>query len=149
MTGTRPRHPGRPAGSAARPNRAPTIPSGLGSAGQAAWRAAWRTTWLTAHDRETVELLARTADFRARLLEQIDAGSAIVRGSKGQDAANPLLIEVRHATSQLTRLQTLLGLNPAGRKRLGIETTEPKGDPDPMEEFLSRPRQRRSSIHAA
>ena len=54
--------------------------------------------------------------------EIIKTDGAMTLGSTGQWRAHPLLTEVRAIESQMSRIESELGIGPLARKRLGVAT---------------------------
>lgn len=83
-------------------------PDDLGPAGRDLWvsmQAAYEFS--TAEERQLVEA-ARTADELADLTAALRTSTAIIKGSAGQDKANPLFAEIRaHRAALAALLQQL------------------------------------------
>jgi hypothetical protein len=89
---------------------APSIPAGLDDAGAAFWRDV-HTDWKLRPDEEQLLLAAcRTIDELARLETALHAASVVVRGSKGQDRAHPLVREIREHRLALKQLLGAAGI---------------------------------------
>lgn len=65
---------------------------------------------LSRHERVILEGACRELDIVSRLEDQLDGADLIVRGSMGQDTANPLLAEVRQHRASVASLIKLLKL---------------------------------------
>jgi hypothetical protein len=70
-------------------------PTGLGDAGKRLWKSLTDGITYRPDELVTLEQAARMADTIASLEQDVRGQSATVIGSKGQDAVNPLLQELR------------------------------------------------------
>lgn len=147
IRGRRERHPGRPAGSIRPAAERPRQPSRLGPEGRRAWRHAWEVAhWLTVADVPAVEQLARLADQRAGYAATLASEGLTTAGSRGQLVPHPMVRAIADVDALIGKLHDRLGLTPRGRRALAIATVDPAVDPgDPMDDLLSRGRQRRRS----
>jgi hypothetical protein len=89
---------------------APAVPDGLDDPGAAFWRDVHRD-WSLRPDEEQLLLAAcRTIDELARLETALHDASVVVRGSKGQDRAHPLVREIREHRLALKQLLGAAGI---------------------------------------
>lgn len=70
-------------------------PAGLGRKGAAFWRKIMSDYELAPHEEMILEGACRELDLIAKLELAIKPAVLIVKGSMGQDVANPLLAEIR------------------------------------------------------
>lgn len=97
--------------------RAVKPPSGLGEAGVKFWREVTKQYTFRPDEARLLEDACREMDLIARLEDAIAKAPLMVRGSMGQEVANPLVQEVRQHRSVLARLLGGLKLpDEAGQK---------------------------------
>lgn len=101
----------------------PPEPAGLAARGSKEWVSIWTagSSWL-APDQDVywVEMICRAYDDIEVFRAQISDMGLTVKGSMGQVVANPLIIEVRRAESQIMKALSTLGFSPTDRARLGL-----------------------------
>jgi hypothetical protein len=87
-------------------------PAGLGTDGRALWRELAETyVFDSPHERSSAVEACRLADEIATLRAQLGAdGRAFVRGSQGQDVANPLYAEIRAHAALRHKLLSSIGV---------------------------------------
>jgi hypothetical protein len=91
----------------ARSERAPTA---LGAPGRRLWQRVTERYELTPAEMLILEESARTADEVARLERLLRSADLVVRGSRGQPVAHPLLDEIRRHRGLLKSLTAALKL---------------------------------------
>jgi hypothetical protein len=110
--------------------KVPTVPKALkvGLPGRVYWRMYWTHAmgWLTAADYPTVLRLCQMHDVCAKLMREIEADGLTHMTERGGKSAHSLLVDWRHISLLIERLECLLGLNPVERSRIRIsaETQE-------------------------
>lgn len=70
-------------------------PKGLETKGKRLWRETVGKYELRADELDTLEDICREADLIVRLEGELEGAELIVKGSQGQDVANPIISEVR------------------------------------------------------
>lgn len=103
------------------PTRAP-IPEHLGHAGASAYRLILSACegWLGVGDQMMVLHLAEAADRRTDLIERLNSEGPVLYTDKGYAYANPAAGMLSTLEVQMTKWQSLLGLTPTDRARLGL-----------------------------
>jgi hypothetical protein len=91
-------------------DRVPNAPKGLGSVGRRLWRDVASVCEMRVDEEQTLGVACRMADDLARLEDALSTSEVWVKGSKGQEALNPLFAEVRQARLALARLLKDLGI---------------------------------------
>jgi len=104
----------------------PEPPEGLEEAGRAVWTRIWPIlrSWAQVDlDSALVMRYCEAHDLRDRLRRRLRG--ITTRGSMGQMRLNPLLIEIGRLEDRMLKMEHELGLSPAGRSALRIETKKP------------------------
>jgi hypothetical protein len=92
----------------------PRAPAGLGLNGRRLWRETVLNYEVDPHERPALAEACHLADELAALRAQLAAdGRAFVRGSAGQEVANPLYGEIRAHAGLIHRLLVSLGVEDA------------------------------------
>jgi P27 family predicted phage terminase small subunit len=79
---------------------------------------------LSAADLPALRRLFLLRDERERAHRKLKSERDTVRGSKGQPVAHPLVARVGALDVEIRHLETLFGLTPAARARLGLALGE-------------------------
>lgn len=74
------------------------------------WRSTLEVYDLAEHEYPILEAACRELDIIGEIEKELRGAALIVRGSMGQDVANPLLAEVRHHRAAYVSLIRALGL---------------------------------------
>ncbi|GGA72533.1 hypothetical protein GCM10011490_24130 [Pseudoclavibacter endophyticus] len=83
-------------------------PPGLSAAAQKVWRETLQVYDLDEHEYPTLEAACRELTLVARIEDVLKDSKLIVRGSMGQEVANPLLAEVRqHRAAYIAFMKAL------------------------------------------
>jgi hypothetical protein len=90
--------------------RKPSAPAGLGARGRKLWREIVAIYDLRPDDLVILENACRIWDEIERLRVALETAPLLVRGSLGQDRANPLLAEIRQARALQAQLFRRLDL---------------------------------------
>lgn len=99
-------------------------PKGLEAKGRRLWREIVTMYELRADELDTLEDICREADLIVRLEAELDGAELVVKGSQGQDVANPIVSEIRqHRTTKKT-LWTSLKLPDEGNATAGNQQRE-------------------------
>jgi len=104
----------------------PEPPESLGEAGKAVWVRIWPTlrAWAVADlDIGLVMRYCQAHELRETLRDRVKGVQT--RGSRGQMRLNPIIIEIGRLEDRMLRMEHELGLSPAGRSALRIETKKP------------------------
>jgi hypothetical protein len=88
-------------------------PDGLGTAGKKLWRAVIGPYDLENHEELLLREACRTADRLDRLAEEAAKGAVTVMNYRGDQVANPAMVEARQQAITLSRLLASLRL-PSG-----------------------------------
>lgn len=96
----------------------PSTPRGLGPKGGAFWRRIVKDYDLAVHEEFILEQACQEIDLIARLEKEVSNVLPIVKGSKDQDIANPLLVEIRHHRATVLQLVKAI--------KLPVDAGEPK-----------------------
>jgi hypothetical protein len=101
--------------------RSKPAPRDLGAAGKALWRNATREFQFNSAELALLAELCATTDEIAALKAALAVTKPVVKGSKGQPRANPLLAELRNHRKLADQLVIALGLpidgEAVGRRR--------------------------------
>lgn len=120
----------------------PKPPGDLEAAGLAVWSAAWALPRIEAPDAGLVEQLGRLRDEESRLRAAIAEDGEVLRrpvqNSRGEVIAeevhvHPALAMLRRCGREAAEVASELGLSPAGRRRLGLETPADPHEPDALD----------------
>ena len=115
----------------------PEPPSDLTGRGEVEWRKMWAAGhWLHRDaDYHWVEQVCQAymdiEEFRA----QVKQDGLVVKGYAGQDAAHPLIAEIRKAQAQIQACLSKLGFSPTDRAKLNILAVKAQDD---FEKFLAK-----------
>ena len=83
-------------------------PNGLSTSAQKVWRETLAVYELDEHEYPTLEAACRELTLIEKIDKELDGSKLIVRGSMGQDVANPLLAEVRqHRAAYIAFMKAL------------------------------------------
>lgn len=88
----------------------PRIPAHLGTKATALWRQVIPTYTLRPDELRILEDSCREVDLIERLEKELRAGTLWVKGSTGQEVANPLISEIRQHRTALKALLVSLHL---------------------------------------
>jgi P27 family predicted phage terminase small subunit len=100
----------------------PRAPKGLARSGRTQWNNIWTAGFWLKNDQDYhwVAQIAQAYDDIASYREKIDEIGLIVTGYNGQDAANPLIAEIRKCEATIRTCLSVLGFSPTDRAKLGI-----------------------------
>ena len=96
-----------------------TAPKGMSTAARKLWRETVSAFDLDEHEYPVLEAVCRKLDIIERIRDELEGADLVVRGSQGQDAAHPLLSELRMQEASYAALLKSLDL-PGGD---GVEAT--------------------------
>jgi P27 family predicted phage terminase small subunit len=102
--------------------------------GRAVWRTIVEAGSCQDSDALVLERYCRLHDRRAALLALVGTEGYVVPGVKQPSTAHPAIRLAHDIEAQMTRLESVLALNPSARARLGLAAA---GD-DPPADFLRR-----------
>lgn len=120
----------------------PAPPRRLRRHGREAWDRIWGlgAAWINPQsDLSIVTRLCEYHDERALILKALETMGRVLRGPKGEPYANPLVDQLEWLEKTITKLESLCGLNPSDRTKIGIVELHAASK---LEELLMR-RQRR------
>ena len=124
----------------------PTPPKELQRVGKASWEHYFRTTttpkgsWIRPSDYPLLTRLCEAHDERAALKKIIAKEGRFTGGSMGQTVTHPAVEQLRALEQQMTRWESLLGLTPVDRSRLGLMILAAEAEGSKLDAFLSRGR---------
>ncbi|HVB77231.1 MAG TPA: hypothetical protein VNI34_05445 [Candidatus Nitrosotalea sp.] len=95
--------------------KAPKAPAGLAVAGRKLWRAVTDEYDLLAHEELLLLQACRCADHLDRLADEATHGTVTVENFRGDQVANPAMVEARQQSITLSRLLASLRL-PSGEE---------------------------------
>lgn len=106
----------------------PSVPEGITGRGELEWDRIWSAGWWLARDQDHywVEMVARAYMEIEEYREYIKGNGLITKGYAGQDAANPMIAEIRKCEANIQKCLQVLGFSPTDRARLMIETQKAK-----------------------
>jgi P27 family predicted phage terminase small subunit len=119
----------------------PKAPRGLGPAGRRCWRRIWALgrAWISeTSDLDIATRLAEAHDERQSLRETIAEQGYFTTGSQGQVVSHPAVAQIRALEQLMTRYESLCGLTPSDRSRLGVAEVTRMSK---LDDFLSRRRE--------
>jgi P27 family predicted phage terminase small subunit len=106
-----------------RPDReVPAVPEGVDGRGLEEWVKVWTAGFWLKRDQDYhwVEMIARAYQdievFRAEVVKN----GLITKGYAGQDAANPMIAEIRKCEALIQKCLQVLGFSPTDRAKLAI-----------------------------
>ena len=120
--------------------KAPKPPGGLGDAGRVLWRDVCARYELDPAELLTLRELCRTADELDRLAAMMADHDPVVKGSRGQPVASPLMGEIRRHRVTFERLARALALPVAGEEVGSVRS--------PGRAYAARTRWRKQGIRA-
>lgn len=124
----------------------PPAPKGLRRHGRQSWEHYFRTTttpkgsWIRPSDYPLLARLCEAHDERAALKTIIRKEGRFTGGSMGQTVTHPAVDQLRALEQQMTRWESLLGLTPVDRSRLGLMILAAEAEGSKLEAFLNRGR---------
>jgi P27 family predicted phage terminase small subunit len=116
----------------------PPPPKGLKKPGRTMWERVWNAgkTWLSPQtDYDILERLARAHDEEEMLRARLRKDGHFTVGSTGQIVSHPAVAQLRTLELHMTRWESLCGLNPSDRSRLGLAEVKKVSA---LESFLSK-----------
>ncbi len=105
----------------------PAPPVDLKDHGVIQWNKIWSAGMRWMHSEEDyhwVHIIARAYDQISEFQTRIEKDGLIVKGYAGQDAAHPLIGEIRKCEMVIMKALSTLGFSPTDRARLGIKEIE-------------------------
>lgn len=99
-------------------------PKGLEAKGRRLWRETVSMYELRADELDTLEDICREADLIVRLEDELDGAELVVKGSQGQDVANPIISEIRQHRATKKSLWASLKLPDEGGSSAGNQQRE-------------------------
>lgn len=131
-----------PARIQSRPDRAvPAVPDDINGRGEVEWRNIWTAGFWLKRDQDYpwVEMIARAYEdievFRARVKQD----GLVTKGYAGQDAAHPLIAEIRKCEATIQKCLSVLGFSPTDRARLAITEAKAQSALQEMINQANRP----------
>jgi len=100
----------------------PQLPEGIVGRGAEEWEKVWTAGFWLKRDQDYhwVEMIARAYEdidgYRAYIAEY----GLITKGYAGQDAANPMIAEIRKCEATIQKCLQILGFSPTDRAKLAI-----------------------------
>lgn len=122
----------------------PKPPESLQSAGVAVWERLWRyaAAWLSpTTDLEVIVRYCQALDEREIYKTTLEKDGYFTEGSKGQTILHPAVKALRELDTQLLRLESVLGLTPADRSKLGLAEVKTASK---IEQLLASKKNRRN-----
>lgn len=101
-----------------------SAPRGLKAKGRKLWKTITDDYDLRADELDTLEDICREADLIVMLEEELDGAELIVKGSQGQDVANPMISELRQHRATKKALWVSLKLPDEGGAAAGNQQRE-------------------------
>jgi P27 family predicted phage terminase small subunit len=119
----------------------PRAPQGLARKGRTEWVKVWTAGFWLKEDQDYhwVEQIVRAYDDIVAYREKIDEVGLIVTGYNGQDAANPLIAEIRKCEATIRACLSVLGFSPTDRAKLGIMESKAR---NALEDYLAKQSER-------
>lgn len=97
-----------------------TPPKGLASRGKKIWREVTKDYELRSDELDTLEDICREVDLIDKLESDLVGAPLMVKGSQGQDVANPLISEIRQHRATKKSLWAALKLPDEGGNVVSI-----------------------------
>lgn len=124
-------------------DRIPDLPATVLPDGPGAkrWERLWREarSWLNPGvDHHILVRLCEAEDMRHGMKQALDLEGFYVHGSLGQLRPNPLIDKLTRLDDQITKYESLCGLTPSDRGRLGVGEVQGQGDESPLAAILAR-----------
>jgi P27 family predicted phage terminase small subunit len=94
-----------------------------------------------ATDTATVERYAALHQEHDELRDLIEQHGRLSRGSMGQEVSHPYIEQMRVIEDRLTKLESILGIGPLHRARLGIAVAVAGKESSKLDELLKRRQQ--------
>lgn len=118
----------------------PESPIELGPSGQARWESIWTAGYWLRPDQDSpwIEQICQAYDDMEAFRAQIREMGLIVKGYNGQEAANPLIKEVRALEATIRTCLSALGFSPTDRARLNLTEVQAASKLQEMQEKSSR-----------
>lgn len=110
-----------------RPDRSvPKPPAKLEGRALDEWERIWTAGWWLVRDQDYfwVEMIAKAYHNIEVWEDQIEADGLVVKGYAGQDAAHPLIAEIRKAQQTIQKCLQVLGFSPTDRAKLAIQQNQ-------------------------
>lgn len=109
------------------PPRAPRPPRGLHRQGKALWNSILSEFEIDVHERVTLYEACRVADRLDAIGIAAESSDLLVTNAKGDEVANPLLIEARQQAIVYTRLVASLRLPTGEDESGGLQRPQRRG----------------------
>lgn len=102
--------------------RVPPAPRGLGPRGKLEWHKVWSAGFWLKEDQDYhwVEMIVRAYSDIEVYRKQVEQDGLITKGYAGQDAAHPLIKEIRNCEATIQKCLSILGFSPTDRARLNL-----------------------------
>lgn len=108
---------------------APVTPLDLRDRGVTEWEKVWDAGFWLHPDKDYhwVEMIARAYDDMDTFRQQVQEDGLVVRGYNGQQAAHPLIAEIRKCEQTIQKCLSVLGFSPTDRAKLGLAEAKARG----------------------
>ena len=100
----------------------PSMPEGITDRGAEEWVKVWTAGFWLKRDQDYhwVEMIARSYQDIEVFRAEVKRSGLITKGYAGQDAANPMLAEIRKCEQTIQKCLQVLGFSPTDRAKLAI-----------------------------
>jgi P27 family predicted phage terminase small subunit len=129
----------------------PKAPRKLTRSGMRVWSRLWTfgRAWISPNtDIERALRYVEALEDRARFRQNIKEQGDFVIGSKGQDVLNPMYDQLNATDRLIVRLESMLGLTPADRSRIGVAEVKVATSLDRLAMERERRREERERMRA-
>ena len=106
----------------------PELPEGIEGRGAIEWHNIWTAGWWLARDQDYhwVTMIAQAYMDIEQYRAYVRENGLITKGYAGQDAANPMIAEIRKCEQTIQKCLQVLGFSPTDRAKLMIQMKEGK-----------------------
>ena len=117
----------------------PAVPEDITGRGEVEWRKIWVSGFWLKRDQDYpwVEMICQAYTDIEQYREYVRENGLITKGYAGQDAANPMIAEIRKCEQTIQKCLSILGFSPTDRARLAIVENQAQ---NALQEMIARSR---------